>query len=50
MAHRGRRPHKLSQTRIWLDRTRIDGLDGTRIWSGHGILAHNLVKISALTA
>ena len=32
------------------DRTRIDGLAGTRIWTGHGILAHNLVKISALAA
>jgi transposase, IS5 family len=32
------------------DRTRIDGTEGTRIWTGHGILAHNLVKISALAA
>jgi IS5 family transposase len=32
------------------DRTRIDGTEGTRIWTGHGVLAHNLVKISALTA
>lgn len=32
------------------DRTRIDGTEGARIWTGHGILAHNLVKISALTA
>jgi transposase, IS5 family len=32
------------------DRTRIDGLEGTRVWTGHGILAHNLVKISALAA
>ena len=32
------------------DRTRIDGLAGTRIWTGHGVLAHNLVKISALAA
>ena len=32
------------------DRTRIDGLAGTRIWTGHGILVHNLVKISALAA
>jgi IS5 family transposase len=32
------------------DRTRIDGLEGTRTWTGHGILAHNLVKISALAA
>jgi transposase, IS5 family len=30
------------------DRTRIDGTEGARIWTGHGILAHNLVKISAL--
>src|SRR6478609_6327354 len=32
------------------DRTRIDGTDGARIWTGHGVLAHNLVKIAALTA
>jgi transposase, IS5 family len=32
------------------DRTRIDGTEGARIWTGHGILAHNLVKISALAA
>ena len=32
------------------DRTRIDGTEGTQIWTGHGILAHNLVKISALAA
>jgi transposase, IS5 family len=32
------------------DRTRLDDLDGVRIWTGHGILAHNLVKIAALAA
>jgi IS5 family transposase len=32
------------------DRTRIDGIEGTRIWTGHGVLAHNLVKISDLAA
>ena len=32
------------------DRTRIDGTDGARIWTGHGVLTHNLVKISALAA
>jgi IS5 family transposase len=32
------------------DRTRLDHLDGARIWTGHGILAHNLVKIAALAA
>ena len=30
------------------DRTRIDTTEGARIWAGHGVLAHNLVKISAL--
>jgi IS5 family transposase len=30
------------------DRTRIDGTDGAKIWTGHGVLAHNLIKISAL--
>ena len=32
------------------DRARIDGTEGARIWAGHGVLAHNLVKISALAA
>lgn len=32
------------------DRTRIDGTEGTRIWIGHGVLAHNLVRIGALAA
>jgi transposase, IS5 family len=32
------------------DRARIDGTEGARIWTGHGVLAHNLVKISALAA
>jgi IS5 family transposase len=31
------------------DRTRLDDLDGARIWTGHGVLAHNLVKIATLT-
>jgi IS5 family transposase len=30
------------------DRTRLDHLDGARIWTGHGVLAHNLVKIATL--
>ena len=30
------------------DRTRLDGLDGARIWTGQAVLAHNLVKIGAL--
>jgi IS5 family transposase len=32
------------------DRTRLDSTEGARIWTGHGILAHNLIKISALAA
>ena len=32
------------------DRGRIDTTEGARIWTGHGVLAHNLVKISALAA
>jgi IS5 family transposase len=30
------------------DRTRLDGREGASIWCGHGVFAHNLVKISAL--
>jgi len=28
----------------------IDGTEGARLWAGHGVLAHNLVKIGALAA
>ena len=28
----------------------IDTTEGARIWTGHGVLAHNLIKIAALTA
>ena len=31
-----------------LARTRNDGLTGARTWCGHGIFAHNLVKIAGL--
>ena len=31
------------------DRTRLDGTEGARSWTGYGVLAHNLVKIGALT-
>ena len=33
-----------------LARTRIDGIDGARTWCGHGIFAHNLVKIAGLAS
>jgi transposase, IS5 family len=32
------------------DHTRLDGIQGIRIWAGLGVLAHNLVKISMLAA
>jgi transposase, IS5 family len=32
------------------DRTLLDGRNGAAIWCGHGVFAHNLVKISALAA
>lgn len=32
------------------DRARLYGRQGAQIWCGHGIFAHNPVKISALTA
>jgi IS5 family transposase len=32
------------------DRARLDSLQGARIWTGHGILAHNLVKIADLAS
>jgi IS5 family transposase len=32
------------------DRTRLDGKAGAAIWCGHGVFAHNLVKISALAS
>jgi len=31
-----------------LNRTRNDGIHGARTWCGHGIFAHNLVKIAGL--
>jgi len=32
------------------DRTRLNGRHGADIWYGHGVLAHNLVKITALAS
>ncbi len=32
------------------NRSELTGIDGARIWCGHGVFAHNLVKISALAA
>jgi hypothetical protein len=32
------------------DRTRLDGRQGASLWCGHGVFAHNLVKISALAS
>jgi IS5 family transposase len=32
------------------DRTRMDGRQGAAIWCGHGVFAHNLVKIAILAS
>jgi transposase, IS5 family len=32
------------------DRTRLDGRKGAAIWCGHGVFAHNLVKIGTLAS
>jgi IS5 family transposase len=32
------------------DRARLDTTEGAKIWTGHGVLTHNLIKISALAA
>lgn len=32
------------------NRTELLGITGARIWCGHGVFAHNLVKIGALAA
>jgi transposase, IS5 family len=34
--------------RFGWDRTRMDGIQGARIWCGHGVVAHNLVKLGGL--
>jgi hypothetical protein len=45
VAHRQRRPDQHLKRQYGWDRTRLDGTSGARIWAGHGVLAHNLVKI-----
>ena len=32
------------------NRTELTGIDGARTWCGHGVFAHNLIKISTLAA
>jgi IS5 family transposase len=34
--------------RFGWDRTRMDGIDGARIWCGYGVFANNLVKVGGL--
>jgi hypothetical protein len=48
MANRQRGPISSLKRGYGWDRTRIDGLEGARIWTGQAVLAHNLVKIGAL--
>ena len=39
----------LKHTYGW-NRTRLDGKEGAAIWCGHGVFAHNLVKIGVLAS
>jgi len=39
----------LKHTYGW-NRTHLDGKEGAAIWCGHGVFAHNLVKIGALAS
>ena len=41
------RIHHLKRSYGW-NRTELTGLQGARTWCGHGVFAHNLVKISVL--
>ncbi len=43
------RINHLKRSYSW-NRTELTGIDGARTWCGHGVFAHNLVKISALAA
>jgi transposase, IS5 family len=49
-ADRQRRPDQHPQTRLRMGPDRMDSTEGATIWTGHGILAHNLVKIGALAS
>ena len=52
MANRDRsegRINHLKRSYGW-NRTHLTGLSGARIWCGHGVFAHNLVKLSDLAA
>jgi transposase, IS5 family len=49
VGHRLRGPDQLPQAPLRLGpRARMDGIDGARIYCGHGVFAHNLVKIGGL--
>jgi len=43
------RINHLKRSYAW-NRTHFTGINGARTWCGHGVFAHNLVKISALAA
>ena len=32
------------------NRTELTGINGARTWCGHGVFAHDLVKVSTLAA
>jgi IS5 family transposase len=48
VAHRLRGRISCLKHRFGWDRTRMDGIQGARICCGHGMFAHNFVKIGGL--
>jgi transposase, IS5 family len=50
MAYRIRRADQPPQAKLRLEPHRLTGLNGARTWCGHGVFAHNLIKLSALAA
>jgi len=50
MADRIRRPINHIKRSYGWNRTELTSIHGARTWCGHGVFAHNRVKIGALAA
>jgi len=50
LAHQQRGPDPSLKRGYGWDRTRLNSIEGARIWTGQGVVAHNLVKIGALAS
>jgi hypothetical protein len=47
---KGRLQQAINHLDTVVDRSELTGIAGVRIWFGHGVFAHNLVKLSTLAA